>query len=48
MNRCQWCGKDSSGYGMVVLTIKEGEPFPSICEDCYNRYMANMLRVEDY
>jgi len=26
MNRCQWCGKNSSGYGMVVLTIKEVEP----------------------
>lgn len=48
MERCQWCGKDSSGYGMVVLTIKEDEPSQSICEDCYNRYMADMLGVEGY
>ena len=48
MNRCQWCGKDSNGYGMVVLTIKEDEPSQLICEDCYNRYTADMLGVEDY
>jgi hypothetical protein len=48
MNRCQWCGKDSSGYGMVVLTIKKDEPSQSICEDCYNKYMSDMLGVEDY
>jgi len=48
MNRCQWCGKNSSGYGMVVLTIKGDEPSQSICEDCYNRYMADILGVEDY
>jgi hypothetical protein len=48
MERCQWCGKDSSGYGMVVLAIKEDEPSQLICEDCYNRYTADMLGVEDY
>lgn len=47
MGKCQWCGKDSKGYGMIVLTIKEDEPSQSICEDCYNRYMADMLGVED-
>ncbi len=48
MERCQWCGKDSSGYSMVVLAIKEDEPSQLICEDCYNRYTADMLGVEAY
>jgi hypothetical protein len=48
MNRCQWCGKVTSGFGMVVLTIKEGEPSQSLCRDCYNEFMANMLGIEDF
>ena len=48
MNRCQWCGKNSSGNGMVALTIKEGEPSQSICRDCYNGFVADMLGIEDY
>jgi hypothetical protein len=48
MNRCQWCGRVPSGFGMVVLTIKEDEPSQSICRDCYNEFAANMLGIEDY
>ena len=47
MNRYEWCGKNSSGYGMVVLTIKEGEPSQSICEDCCNKYITNAFKDED-
>ena len=48
MNRCQWCGRVPSGFGMVVLTIKEDEPSQSLCRDCYNEFAANMLGIEDY
>jgi hypothetical protein len=37
-----------SGFGMVVLTIKEDEPSQSLCRDCYNEFAANMLGIEDY
>lgn len=48
MDKCQWCGKNSNGYGMVVLHIKEDQPSQLICNDCYNGYMADMLEIEDY
>lgn len=48
MDKCQWCGKNCKGYGMVVLHIKEDEPSQTICSDCFNGYMADMLEVDDY
>lgn len=48
MEKCQWCGENCKGYGMVVLHVKEEEPSQKICSDCFNGYMAEMLEVEDY
>lgn len=48
MDKCQWCSKKSDEYGMVALTLNENEPSVSICNKCFNEYMANMLDVTDY
>lgn len=47
MDKCQWCGNESSGYGMIVLTIKKGES-SQICTSCFNEYMSNMLEIKDF
>lgn len=48
MDKCQWCSKKSDEYGMVALTLNENEPSISICNKCFNEYMADMLDVTDY
>lgn len=48
MDKCQWCGKESSGYGMIVLAIKEGEASQLICVRCFNEYMANIHEIKDF
>ena len=48
MDKCQWCGKESNGYGMIVLTIKEGEESQLICRSCFNEYMVNMYEIKDF
>lgn len=48
MDKCQWCSKESNGYGMVVLTEKEGEDSQLICGGCFNEYMVNIYELEDF
>lgn len=48
MDKCQWCSKKSDEYGMVALTLNENEPPVSICNRCFNEYMADMLDIGDY
>lgn len=48
MDKCQWCSKRSDGYGMVVLSSIADKESMSLCNKCYNEYMAGMLDIDDY
>lgn len=48
MDKCQWCGKESNGYGMITLTITKSEPSQFICGNCFNEYIANRLEIKDF
>lgn len=48
MEKCQWCSRESRGYGMVSLASNNKEPSVLICNKCFNEYMAGVLGIDDY
>lgn len=48
MNKCGWCGKETDEYGMVSLSLNGKEHSMTLCNKCYNEYMADILDIVDY
>ena len=48
MNKCQYCSKDLKEHRMISLTFNAGEQPISICNNCFNEYMADKLVINDY